>query len=144
MMSFVNTDERDNKRLHNWKLSDFSSCSPLDEQLSTSLCAILPDGSYSFKTGSLPPELFKKLDPLELAFYNQYWNAVSKLDFVHIPEDLVKPQIDPISGDAYVIKCYCNIDPEIHQTLPPLPYKLVKPNESVDLWSFGAFGETVF
>ena len=151
VMSFINSDEKDNKQFHNWKLSDFSSCSPLDDKFSTSLCAISPDGNYAFKTGSLPPELFKKLDPLELAFYNQYWNTVSKLEFVHIPEDLVRPQIDPITGDAYVIKCYCDLDPEIHKTLPPLPYKLVKPSESVDVWSFGAFlftlssgGETVF
>ena len=106
--------------------------------------AISPDGTYSFKTGSLSPELFKKLDPLKLAFYNQNWNTVSNfLDFIDIPEDLVRPQIDPITGDAYVIKCYCDIDLEIHKTLPPLPYKLVKPSKSIDVWSFGAFHFTL-
>mmetsp|Transcript_8743 Transcript_8743/g.10098 ORF Transcript_8743/g.10098 Transcript_8743/m.10098 type:complete len:1855 (+) Transcript_8743:175-5739(+) len=121
-----------------WKLSGLTSVVPVG-QTSLYLGAIYPNGSCSFETGVLPPEMFKKLDSLELAFYNKYWSAVFELPNVVIPKELISPRIDPDTGDAFVLKCYCKLDDSSQRSLPPLPYDLVKVSPSVDIWSFGVF-----
>ncbi len=133
-----------------WKLSGLNSIVPTG-QTSVYLGAISPDGRTSFDSSLLPPEMFKKIDPLEQAFYNNYWRAVSDLANVNIPKDLISPRIDPVTGDIYVVKCYCDLDEQLRRSLPPLPYDLVESNTGVDIWAFGAFlftlitgGETLF
>lgn len=120
-------------------------------QSSVHLGAITPNGTCSFESSLLPPEMFKKLDSLEETFYNNYWRTVSELANVNIPKDVIKPRIDPESGDVYVVKCYCHLDEKAKRNLPPLPYELIKPSTSIDIWSFGVFlftlisgGETLF
>ena len=113
--------------------------------------AIGPDGRCYYESGLLPPEMFKKIDPLEQAFYNNYWKAVLELANVNIQKELINPRIDPITGDVYVVKCHCILEESKRRSLPPLPYDLVEPDASVDIWSFGVFlftlitgGETLF
>ena len=121
------------------------------DQTAIKLGAITPGGKCKFDHGCLPPEMFMKVDPLELSQYNQYWDSVLELDKVKIPADLIRPRIDPITNDTYVLKCYCNLEDALAELLPPLPYDLVELDESLDIWSFGIFlfnlisgGETIF
>lgn len=104
-----------------------------------------------FDSSCLPPEMFMKVDSLELSLYNQYWRSVMELEKVKIPADLIKPRIDPVTNETYVMKCYCSLDEKSAELLPPLPYELVELDKSVDVWSFGVFlftlvsgGETIF
>lgn len=136
--------------LREWKLTCLNSVIPTD-QTSVPLGAISPDGKCSFESGVLPPEMFKKIDPLEQSFYSNYWGAVLDLANVNIAKELINPRVDPDTGDVYVVKCYCNLDETTKRSLPPLPYDLVKPSNSIDTWSFGVFlftlitgGETLF
>lgn len=133
-----------------WKLAGINCVIPT-YQKTAFLGAISPSGLCSYESSILPPEMFKKLDSLELSFYNSYWRAVTDLANVNIPWELVAPRIDPETGDAYVVKCYCNLDETTAQSLPTLPYELIEASPSVDLWSFGVFlftlvtgGETLF
>ena len=119
-----------------WKLTGMSSLTPIS-QTSVPLGAIYPNGRCSYESRVLPPEMFKKIDPLEQTFYNNYWNAVFELANVNISKELINPRVDPNTGDVYVVKCYCHLDETTKRSLPPLPYDLVEPSTSVDLWAFG-------
>ncbi len=124
--------------IREWKLSGMNSVLPIG-QASIHLGAIDPSGRCSFESDILPPEMFKKLDSLELAFYNNYWNAVCSLPSVNISKEFYNPRVDPETGFVYVVKCYCNLDESLKRSLPPLPYDLVEPSTATDLWSFGVF-----
>lgn len=121
-----------------WKLSGMNSVLPIGLS-EVHLGGIDPSGRCSFDSQVLPPEMFKKLDPLELAFYNNYWTAVCDLPDVNISKEYYNPRVDPATGDVYVVKCFCNLDEASKRTLPPLPYDLVKPSIETDMWSFGVF-----
>ena len=121
-----------------WKLTGMNSVLPTDQSMMY-LGAINPCGRCSFESEVLPPEMFKKLDPLELAFYNNYWKSVCSLPNVNISREFYSPRVDPSTGDVYVVKCYCNLDESTQKSLPPLPYDLIKPSAATDLWSFGVF-----
>lgn len=135
-MSF--TKQNDGMWRREWKLTGMNSVIPTDQSMMY-LGAINPCGRCSFESEVLPPEMFKKLDPLELAFYNNYWKAVCGLPNVNISREFYSPRVDPSTGDVYVVKCYCNLDESTQKSLPPLPYELVKPSAATDLWSFGVF-----
>lgn len=141
--------QKDGRWLRQWKLTGLSSVVPTDKTFH--LGAISPNGLCSFESSVLPPEMFKKLDSLEQAFYNNYWRSVFELANVSIARELITPRVDPETGDVYVVKCYCNLDEKTKRSLPPLPYDLIEPNTSIDLWSYGVFlfnlitdGETLF
>lgn len=134
----------------NLKLGGLTSVTPVDQDM-FSLGAITPGGKCLFDSSTMPPEMFMKVDAKELQQYNLYWKVVMELDNVHIPFEVVKPRIDPITNEAYVMKCYCSLDAKSAEALPDLPYKLVQIDESVDVWAFGIFlfnlvsgGETIF
>lgn len=134
----------------NLKLGGLTSVTPVDQDM-FSLGAITPGGKCLFDSSSMPPEIFMKVNAKELQQYNLYWKVVMELDNVHIPLEFVKPRIDPITNEAYVMKCYCTLDAKSAEALPDLPYNLVQIDQSVDVWAFGIFlfnlvsgGETIF
>lgn len=132
------------------KVGGLTSLTPVDQDM-FSLGAITPGGKSLFDSSSLPPEMFMKVNATELQEYNLYWKVVMELDYVSVPAELVKPRIDPITNEAYIMKCYCNLDGRSAEALPSLPYELVQYDESIDVWAFGVFlfnlvsgGETIF
>jgi serine/threonine protein kinase/ankyrin repeat protein len=138
MRNILSFSERSNegRRRSAFKLAGLTSLTPAND-ISTMLGAITPSGRCLFDSSTLPPEMFMKVDPFQLAFYNEYWKSVMELDGVEIQEDLIKPRIDPVSHETYVIKCFCNLDEEIQKNLPPLPYKFEEFSMDIDIWSFG-------
>ena len=130
-----------------WTLAELSSTC---QQSSDSFMAgIDASGVANFSTGTFPPELFTKLTPGELGIYNHYWNTVQSDYNISIDNAVVSPQIDPTTGESYVLKCYFMGDNK--HDLPPLPYLLVPVRESADIWSFGrvlfmlcSFGHPLF
>jgi hypothetical protein len=122
-----------------FKLSGLSSAVPLGlgGSANVKLGAITPGGRCLFDSSKLPPEMFTKLDRSQLEQYNVYWKVVMKLKNVEIPEDLIKPRIDPITHEVYVKKCYCHLDEATMQALPQLPYDLIDFDKSLDVWAFG-------
>jgi serine/threonine protein kinase len=132
------------------KVGGLASVTPVDQNM-FSLGAITPGGKCLFDSSSLPPEMFMKVNATELQDYNLYWKVVMELDYVNVPAEMVKPRIDPITNEAYIMKCYCNLDGRSAEALPILPYNLVQYDESIDVWAFGVFlfnlvsgGETIF
>jgi len=136
----------------NFKLGGLSSVTPsglVGDRIK--LGAITPGGRCLFDSSTLPPEMFMKLDRLQLEQYNVYWKVVMKLKNVEISEELIKPLIDPITHEVYVKKCYCHLDEATMQALPHLPYDLVDFDKSLDVWAFGILlfqmlsgGESIF
>jgi len=120
-----------------WQLTKLNSLVP--KQCHSYQGMINIDGSYAFDSATFAPEMFTKIDQNELLIYEQYWQAVFSLKDNDVPPDLVKPRINPLDGDAYVMKCYCNLPEKIQEQMPPLPYDLVEANESTDIWAFGVF-----
>jgi len=120
------------------KITDLTSLTPADQTF-FKLGAITPGGKCLFDTSCLPPEMFMKVDSLELSQYDQYWRSAREIGIVSIPTELTKPRIDPLTNDTYVMKCYCNLEDKTAELLPPLPYELVEFDESIDVWSFGVF-----
>ena len=117
------------------KLTGLTSLTPAND-ICAKLGAINPNGRCLFDSSVLPPEMFMKVDPFQLAFYNQYWKSVMEIDGVQIQEDLIRPRVDPVTHETYVIKCFCNLDDETQKTLPP-PYQFEDFNKDIDIWAFG-------
>lgn len=118
------------------KLTGLTSLTPAND-ICAKLGAINPNGRCLFDSSVLPPEMFMKVDPFQLAFYNQYWKSVMEIEGVQIQEDLIRPRVDPVTHETYVIKCFCNLDDETQKTLPPLPYQFEDFNKDIDIWAFG-------
>ncbi len=136
IISFPNEGQEGPLRL--MKVGGLTSMTPKEEKIK--LGAIAQGGKCLFESACLPPEMFVKLNENEVQMYNKYWKEVMKLEAVSIPYDLVKPRVDPITRDTYVIKYYCfNLAEETKKSLPPLPYELVDFDEALDTWSFGVF-----
>ena len=112
-----------------WKLADFSSSRVMSEEQKVYCGGIPTNGNAPFDITLLPPEMFTKLEPSQLDMYEQYWKYVStEIPHSNIPWSLVQPLIHPITGDRYVVKFYCELDPDEMQQgiqLPPLHYELV-------------------
>lgn len=124
--------------LTKWQLTKVDSLIRM-KQSSVSHGMINSDGYYAFESSVLPPEMFTKVNAAQLLMYEEYWKAVFELEETDVSPDIIKPRIDPISGDAYVMKCYCSLSEKVKKSMPPLPYDLVKPSKSTDIWSFGLF-----
>ena len=124
-----------------WKLADFSSSRILSEEQKVFCGGIPTNGVVPFDVTLLPPEMFTKLEPSKLDMYEEYWKYVAtEISHSNIPWSLVQPLIHPITGDRYVIKFHCELNPDELQEgiqLPPLPYELVPYSEAHDVWSFG-------
>lgn len=118
-----------------WALTDLTgACNQ-----STSLMAGIPTtGAANFATSLFPPELFVKLSPAEMKIYSGYWETVKTKYNVDVDPLVVDAQVDPITGDSYVLRCHFEPDDRgTEAQLPALPYKLVPAREPVDIWSFG-------
>ena len=136
------TNSTSNTKLRVWKMIDLSSEKLISDNHSSGyLAGVVRNRNVLFDTTKFPPEMFTKLDALELEMYYTYWEKVNTIvDFDVMNMYLVKPWISSETGDTYVIKCYF-----VHNkgegldniSLPSLPYKLVPASESVDVWSFG-------
>ena len=130
-----------------WTLAELSSTC---QQSSDSFMAgIDVSGVANFSTGTFPPELFTKLTLGELGIYNHYWSTVQSYYNISIDSAVVSPQVDPATGESYVLKCH--FMGEHRHDLPPLPYLLVPVRETADIWSFGkvlfmlcSFGHPLF
>ena len=120
---------------HCWVLGDFGS--------SCQLPLFGEDGNNyflgelgTFSTGTLPPEMFTKLNPSELNLYNEYWS------FFDIDPGLKKILEPKVMGndEVYVIKAF-NLDASNFvdgQSKPALPYDCLVSTPQTDIWSFGA------
>jgi len=144
---FLDKVEDGTNGISKWGILDLGLCMPFDENQPSYLGMIQSDGTCTFESNAFPPEMFLKLDTHGIAVYENYWNAVMELDNVNVPFSIIKPRVDPMTGDMYVMKCYY----ENNSDLPPLPYTLVRTSKSVDVWSFGVMlysiltgGETLF
>lgn len=136
MRNILSFSGQTNERKTSLKLTGLTSLTPVNN-ISARMGAITPKGRCQFDSSTLPPEMFMKVDPFQLAFYNQYWKSVMEIEGVEIDEDLIKPRVDPVSHEIYVMKCFCNLDEEIQKNLPPLPYKFEEFNKDIDIWAFG-------
>ena len=126
-----------------WKLTKLNLLTSV-QHASTYQRMMNLDGSHVFDSIVFPPEIFTKLDDNELAVYEQYWKAIFLLDNHDISLDFVRSRINPLNGDTYVMKCYCNLPEEIQEQMPPLPYDLVQVTKLADIWCFGVFIFTLF
>jgi serine/threonine protein kinase len=137
ILSFL--DRKEGILERSFKLSGLSSVTPSGfvGGANIKLGAITPGGRCLFDNSKLPPEMYTKLDRLQLEQYDIYWKVVMKLKNVEIPEEMIKPLIDPITQEVYVKKCYCLLDESTMQALPHLPYDLVELETSLDIWAFG-------
>ena len=134
MISFPEKNDWNRK----WKLTDLaSSLRTCRVQNEFDLGCIKPDKNNSFEFFLFPPEMFKKLDASELKLYEKYWERANEITNSRIPSEKIEPYIDPENGEAYILKCSCQLNSEMESLLPVLPYDLVKPSESIDIWSFG-------
>lgn len=98
-------------------------------------------GYGHFATGTLPPELFSKLSPAELALYQQYWTSVEVQFGINVDKTATDPVVDLSTGQAFVVKCHylpLTLEDENERSnAPKLPYDLVQATTSLDLWAFG-------
>ncbi|KAF0690482.1 Aste57867_18138 [Aphanomyces stellatus] len=100
---------------HHMRLIDMDAATPMGQ----------PIGA-KFSSGSLPPELFHKLQSDdECAQYTAYWTNACD------PDTWAKVQ--PRSG--YVVKTFHSDDVAAPETLP---YKRVRASPAIDVWAFGA------
>lgn len=134
MLTFYETT--DQGKISQFKLTGLTTITPVDD-ISAKLGAITPKGECLFDSSTLPPEMFVKLDSVQLAFYNEYWRVVRAMEGVNVPDDIIKARVDPLSGDKYVIKCFCALDEEVQKSLPILPYQLEEYSKDIDIWAFG-------
>ena len=118
-----------------WALSDLS-CATRQTEGGSFMAPVPLKGSVQFSTSAFPPEMFVKLSPGELKMYNYYWEAAEAKHEGAIDKAVIRPRLNAITGDIYVLRCYfAGSD----TTLPPLPYKLLPTQEAGDIWSFGRF-----
>ncbi|KAH9077979.1 serine/threonine protein kinase [Aphanomyces euteiches] len=97
---------------HRMKVIDMDAATPIGA----------PVGA-KFSSGSLPPEMFYKLQSdAEVAAYRSHWHDAN-------PE--LWQKVEP--KDNWVVKTF-----DSAAAAPPLPYKLVKASPSLDVWAFGA------
>ena len=93
-------------------------------------------GFAQFKTETLPPEMFVKLNAFELKKYLFYWTSVESRFGVVINRKLIEPFVDVETGDAFVPRCHF-IPLSIDESHEILPYKLLPASPSTDLWALG-------
>ena len=135
-ISKISKDTDDDSSSRSWALSDLSSAYRLQASPSY-LGKLSQNGSSQFSSGLLPPEMFVKLTAEEAVVYKRYWEVVKDLSGSEGDQDVVKPHVNPESGNIYVIRCHYQIDDPEKTSLPRLPYKLMPARESADIWNFG-------
>lgn len=69
--------------------------------------------------------------------YQTYWDSIEEKFNIRVDPQIKNPVVDAGNGAIYVVKCHfdsrsMNQDDEVS-----LPYKLVAPSASVDVWAFG-------
>lgn len=93
-------------------------------------------GFAQFKTETLPPEMFVKLNPFELKKYLFYWSSVERRFGVVINRKVVDPFVDVHTGETFVPRCHF-IPLGVEDSHEILPYKLLPASPSTDFWALG-------
>ena len=140
MASVVLHDDSTSKENKLWTIGDLAFCAPFMDS-DRFLGRVGPDGVPLYCTGTLPPEMFYRISSDEMKAFNRYWNAVERIYDVSIDRSAIEPFVDPVSGDMFVVKCYYEQSMEQssvdYESLPSLPYDLVRASESADMWALG-------
>mmetsp|Transcript_52154 Transcript_52154/g.62829 ORF Transcript_52154/g.62829 Transcript_52154/m.62829 type:complete len:2141 (-) Transcript_52154:63-6485(-) len=149
-----------------WVLSDLSSCQLTSSE--TSAPNHMAENA-TFCSSVLPPELFARLDSLDVKDYEQYWSMgefeideerdYSSMSFTRrVTRDKLKPRICA-DGSVHVVKSVRSVNSDGDDGLGGssngcnnalLPYEPVPVSESIDMWSFACMlfalcsGRTLF